>query len=285
MQDFGVLLVDKPVGITSFDVIRKLRKITGIKKIGHTGTLDPFATGLLPICIGKATRIAKKLSASDKEYTVTMQFGIKTDTGDTEGKNIEQQETPEFPKEIIDNIISEILVIEHQTPPHYSAVKVNGKRAYELARENKEISLQPRPIKIYEFELISYDHPMLKYRTIVSKGTYIRVLSETIAEKLGTIGSTIELRRSKIGNLDVKNSIRLEDITEQNWQQNMLSLPEIFQDFPKIEINEILTFKNGGFIEIKADDRTEIMVLDKLGDCLGFAAIETGILKPKLVFI
>ena len=285
MQDFGVILVDKPVGITSFDVIRKLRKITNIKKIGHTGTLDPFASGLLPICIGKATRIAEKLSTSNKEYIVTMQFGIKTDTGDTEGKNIEQQKTDEFPQAHIDSIKPFILALKQQTPPPYSAIKVNGERAYVLARENREISLQPRPIQIYEFEVIGYDHPMLKYRTKVSKGTYIRVLSETIAKKLGTIGFTIELRRSKIGNLNIKKSIQLENITEQNWQQNMLSLPEIFPDFPKIEITDITTFKNGGFSEVDVDDITEIMVLDDKENCLGFASIETRILKPKLVFI
>ncbi|RLC53855.1 MAG: tRNA pseudouridine(55) synthase TruB [Candidatus Cloacimonadota bacterium] len=285
MQDFGVILVNKPAGITSFDVIRKLRKITGIKKIGHTGTLDPFATGLLPICIGKATRIAEKLSSSTKEYLVTMQFGMKTETGDTEGKIVEQQKISAFPKEKIEEIIPEILELEEQIPPNYSAVRVNGKRAYELARKNKEIILQPRPVKIIEFEIIKYDHPELTYRTVVTKGTYIRVLSETIAEILGTIGTTIELQRSRINHLDLNMAINLDNITKQNWQNKLIPLPEIFPDFPKKEIADVSIFKNGGFIEIEAEDCGEIMVLSEDGKCLGFARLEAGILKPKLVFI
>ncbi|OPX26794.1 MAG: tRNA pseudouridine(55) synthase TruB, partial [Candidatus Cloacimonas sp. 4484_143] len=270
MQDFGVILVNKPAGITSFDVIRKLRKITGIKKIGHTGTLDPFATGLLPICIGKATRIAEKLSSSTKEYLVTMQFGMKTETGDTEGKIVEQQKISAFPKEKIEEIIPEILELEEQIPPNYSAVRVNGKRAYELARKNKEIILQPRPVKIIEFEIIKYDHPELTYRTVVTKGTYIRVLSETIAEILGTIGTTIELQRSRINHLDLNMAINLDNITKQNWQNKLIPLPEIFPDFPKKEIADVSIFKNGGFIEIEAEDCGEIMVLSEDGKCLGF---------------
>jgi len=285
MQDFGVILVNKPAGITSFDVIRKLRKITGIKKIGHTGTLDPFATGLLPICIGKATRIAEKLSSSTKEYLVTMQFGIKTETGDTEGKIIKQQNSSAFSKENLEEMIPEILEIEEQTPPKYSAVRVNGKRAYELARKNKEIILQPRPIKITEFEIIKYDHPKLIYRTVVSKGTYIRVLSETIAEILGTIGTTIELQRSRINHLDLNMAINLDNINKQNWQNKLIPLPEIFPDFPKKEIADVNIFRNGGFIEVDVENCTEIMVLSEDGSCLGFAEIEAGILKPRLVFI
>jgi len=285
MQDFGVILVNKPAGITSFDVIRKLRKITGIKKIGHTGTLDPFATGLLPICIGKATRIAEKLSSSTKEYLVTMQFGIKTETSDTEGKIIKQQNSSAFSKENLEEMIPEILEIEEQTPPKYSAVRVNGKRAYELARKNKEIILQPRPIKITEFEIIKYDHPKLIYRTVVSKGTYIRVLSETIAEILGTIGTTIELQRSRINHLDLNMAINLDNINKQNWKNKLIPLPEIFPNFPKKEIVDVNIFRNGGFIEVDVENCTEIMVLSEDGSCLGFAEIEAGILKPRLVFI
>jgi tRNA pseudouridine55 synthase len=285
MQDFGVILVNKPAGLTSFDVIRKLRKITGIKKIGHTGTLDPFATGLLPLCIGKATRIAEKLSSSSKEYLVTMQFGFKTDTGDTEGEIISQLEVSEFSIGKIENVIPEILKLKEQIPPKYSAVRVNGKHAYELARKNKEVLLQPRPIKILNFDIIKYDHPKLIYRTVVSKGTYIRVLSETIAEMIGTIGTTIELQRSRINHLDLNMSTNLDDITEQNWRNKLIPLTEILPDFPKKEIADESIFKNGGFIEVNSEDCTEIMVLSKEGQCLGFAKIEAGFLKPKLVFI
>lgn len=285
MQNFGVILVDKPVGITSFDVIRKLRKITGIKKIGHTGTLDPFASGLLPICIGKATRLAEKLTFSSKEYIVTMQFGRKTETGDTEGEVVDEADTAIFTLNLLNETVSKILKLETQTPPKYSAIRINGRRAYELARKNKEVKLQPRPINIHEFEILGYHHPKLKYRTIVSKGTYIRVLSETIAELLGTIGTTIELRRSKIGEMSIQQSIPLDEITETNWQQNMLSLPQVFPDFPKAVVNDLATFKNGGFVEIIQDDLAEVMAVDSEGNCVGMAYIKDGLLKPKLVFI
>jgi len=285
MTDFGVILVDKPAGITSFAVIRLLRKITGIKKIGHTGTLDPFASGLLPICLGKATRIASKLTSSSKEYLVKMQLGIKTETGDTEGKIQEKQDISVIPRKQIDEIIPQILKISRQIPPKFSAIKIDGKRAYKLARENKEMVLKPRSVQIIDFEIIAYEYPILTYRTNVSKGTYIRVLSETIAEMLGTIGTTIELRRTRIGFLDVAGSTKLDSITQENWQKILKPLPEIFPDITKKEIADVTTFRNGGFLEVEDEDCTEIMIMSEDGKCLGLARIEGGLLKPKMVFI
>ena len=285
MTDFGVILVDKPAGITSFAVIRLLRKITGIKKIGHTGTLDPFASGLLPICLGKATRIASKLTSSSKEYLVKMQLGIKTETGDTEGKIQEKQDISVIPRKQIDEIIPQILKISRQIPPKFSAIKIDGKRAYKLARENKEMVLKPRSVQIIDFEIIAYEYPILTYRTNVSKGTYIRVLSETIAEMLGTIGTTIELRRTRIGFLDVAGSTKLDSITQENWQKILKPLPEIFPDITKKEIADVTTFRNGGFLSVEDEDCTEIMIMSEDGKCLGLARIEGGLLKPKMVFI
>lgn len=287
MSDFGIILINKPVGITSFDVVKRIRKITKIKKIGHTGTLDPFASGLLPICIGKATRLAEKLSAKNKEYLVTMKLGIRTDTGDITGKIVEELELPEIKLETIKKIIPDILNISKQIPHKFSAVKVNGKRAYELARANREFKLETRPIKIHSFEIVNFSLPEITYRTEVSKGTYIRSLSETIAEKLGIIATSITLCRTKIGELKNQDAVELEKLTEENWKISLRSLPEILTDFQKYYLNseEIVDFKNGRQFKVDFEDTDEIMILDMNEKCVGFAGIEQSIIKPRIVLI
>ena len=287
MSDFGVLLIDKPTGITSFDVIKQLRKITDIRKIGHTGTLDPFASGLLPVCVGKATKITKFLSDKEKEYLVKIRLGKRTDTGDIDGKLVAEMDVPDLNRRKITGIIPEMLALKEQTPPRFSAVKINGKRAYELARQNKEIDLKSRPIKIFSFEISKIELPDIFYKTKVSKGTYIRVLSEIFAEKLGTIATTIELRRTKIGTLKIEDAICLEKITSGNWFEFLKPLPEVLSCFPKVELDlsKILDFKNGKFITYQKDDEKDVMVIDENQKCLGFADIIDGNLKPKIVMI
>jgi tRNA pseudouridine55 synthase len=287
MSVYGIILVDKSIGITSFDVIRKIRKITGIKKIGHTGTLDPFASGLLPVCIGKATRISSKLSGREKEYVVTMQFGIRTDTGDNTGSIIETKAIPKLTLAKIEKIIPQILAINEQVPHKFSAVKVNGKKAYELARANKQVELKPRPVKILFFEISELEFPYLTYKTKVSKGTYIRSLSETIAEKLNTIATTVELRRTEIGDIKIESAVNLNEINSTNWQDHMIPLNQFFRDMQKLVITEteFNHFQNGRSFEVDTEDVEEIMILDNKERCLGFASIDGNLLKPRIVFI
>ena len=287
MSDFGVILIDKPPNITSFDVVRKLRKITGVRKIGHTGTLDPFATGLLQLCIGKATRVVAKLTENDKTYLATCQFGIKTDTGDMTGEIIKQEEPPKITEEELNNIVPEILKITSQIPHKFSAVKVNGKRAYDLARQKKEVVLQSRPIKILGFSIENFENNQITYKAQVSKGTYIRVLSETIAEKLGTIGTTISLLRTKIGEIDLNSAVKLEDINSSNWEEYLVPLTQIFSSLKKIHIEpeQRELFRNGGNVNISLNDEEEVIVLDNANECVGFGYIKEGSLKPKIVFI
>ena len=282
MAEIGILLIDKPVGISSFDVIRKLRQITKIRKKGHTGTLDPFASGLLPICVGKATRIADKLSGNKKEYLVKMQFGIKTDSGDITGKVIDSQ--AEHKIENPANIVKQILAIKEQTPPIFSAIKIDGKRAYEYARKGENIKLKPRQIKIHDFEIIEYSSSFLIYKTTVSKGTYIRVLSETIAALLGTIATTVELKRTKIGKINLKNSIKLAQLNPLNWQDNLFDVTEILTDFPKVSIDKVDDFVNGTRAFIEHDNITEIMVICE-NKFVGFAKIENKYLCPTKVMV
>ncbi len=287
MSDFGVILIDKPSDITSFDVVRKLRKITGIRKIGHTGTLDPFATGLLQLCIGKATRVVSKLTENDKTYLATCQLGILTDTGDFTGETIKQEKPPQITEEELNNLIPEILKITSQIPHKFSAVKIEGKRAYELARQKKEVNLQSRPIKILEFSIENFKDNKLIYKAHVSKGTYIRVLSETIAEKLGTIGTTITLRRTRIGKIDLNSAVKLDDLDSSNWKEHLIPLTQIFTSLKKIHLDpeQREHFRNGNNVKIIQNDEDEVIVLDNAGECIGFGYIKEGSLKPKIVFI
>lgn len=284
MQSSGILLINKPIGLTSFDVIRRLRKITKIRKIGHTGTLDPFAEGLLPVCVGKATRVAGKISNNNKQYLVKMKLGEKTDSGDNTGQLIEKAQVPRLEFSQIKNIVPEILKINKQIPPIHSAKKINGKRAYEYARKNQRIDLKPKDIEILDFTFINYDTPFLIYRATVSKGTYIRVLSETIAEILGTIGFTDQLQRTKVGKLLIEDSVDLNKLSEDNWKQSLFDVSKILKDFPKISLNSLDYFTNGRKISVEHEDISDIMVMYN-NRCVGFAKIKNNTLYPKKVMI
>jgi len=287
MSEFGVILIDKPPNITSFDVVRKLRKITGIRKIGHSGTLDPFATGLMQLCIGKATRVVSKLTNEDKTYLATCQLGIKTDTGDLTGEIIKQETPLSITENKLNEIIPEILKITSQIPHKFSAVKIDGKRAYELARQKQDVKLKSREVRIVEFRIKNHNKKNITYEARVSKGTYIRVLSETIAEKLGTIGTTATLRRTRIGEIDLKQAVKLEDLSKNNWKNHLIPLTQIFSSFTKVKLesDQKELFRNGGILPLTRNNEDEVIVLDKAGDCIGFGFIKDGFLKPKIVLI
>jgi len=209
----GYLLIDKPVGWTSFDVVKKVRNTLKVKKVGHTGTLDPFATGLLIILVGSATKQAQTLTDMDKVYIANGMFGTATDTGDITGKVINTDTSANISREDIFAKSDDILNIHIQTPPNYSAIKINGRPAYELARKQIEVQLPPRNIKIYSFELLNFNFPYFTYKVHVSKGTYIRTLTEQIAALFGTVATTVELQRVKIGNFDLKDAITIDDVS------------------------------------------------------------------------
>lgn len=213
-----IILIDKPAEISSFGVVAKIRgklkqEFNHKVKVGHTGTLDPFATGLLILLTGKMTKKSNEFLKLDKIYEATLKLGYTSTTGDPEGEITESLATnpKKYPpqlediKSALDSFIGEI----EQTPPKFSAIKINGRRAYKLARENKEFEIPSRKVKIYNIELLSYDYPELKIRTHVSSGTYIRTLAEDIGKKLGTGAYLIALRRTKIGTYDIENAKKL----------------------------------------------------------------------------
>lgn len=213
-MDFDrIILVDKPPSVSSFGVVarvrRQLSQAAGHKiKVGHTGTLDPFATGLMILVSGKRTREAEKFSKLDKVYEATIQLGATSTTGDPEGEitQILLQSTPS--QALVEKALQKFVGEITQTPPIYSAIKIDGQRAYKLAREGREVKMPPRKVTVYALELVSYQWPKLKIRAHVSSGTYIRTLAEDIGKVLDTGAYCTELRRTQIGNYDVKDAER-----------------------------------------------------------------------------
>ncbi len=232
----GIINVYKEAGYTSFDVVAKLRGILHVKKIGHTGTLDPDATGVLPICIGKATKVCDLLTNKDKSYTTTLLIGKSTDTYDISGTVTNESEVNVTENEVI-NVINSFLGEIEQIPPMYSAIKVNGKKLYELARQGKVIDRQARKVTIYNIEVIDISLPRIIMRIDCSKGTYIRSLCNDIGEKLGCFGCMESLVRNKVGDFDIENAIKIEEIekiyNENNIDKVLLPVDYVFSSYPK----------------------------------------------------
>lgn len=243
----GILIINKEKDMTSRDVVNILTKIFKTKKIGHTGTLDPIATGVLVVCLGKATKLCDLLTSKYKEYIATIKLGIKTDTLDITGNIIEKKDFNITEPQIIE-VLNSFKGKSIQTTPIYSAVKVNGKKLYEYAREGKEVELPKREIDITEIELLSFENDEITFKTTVSKGTYIRALIDDICLKLNTIGTMSSLIRTKQGQFAIENSYLLEDVKNNKYQ--ILSVEEVLNDFEKINIddNTYEKVKNGAII-------------------------------------
>jgi len=217
----GILLVNKPKDYTSRDVVNKLTKIFNTKKIGHTGTLDPIAEGVLVITIGKCTKLCDLLTSSYKEYIATIKLGIKTDTLDITGNILEQKDfkiTEDQVKEVLNSFKGKSI----QEVPIYSAIKVNGKKLYEYAREGKSIELPKREIDIKSIELLEYKNDEITFKTTVSKGTYIRSLINDICIKLNTVGTMSNLVRTKQGKFNIEDSYTLEQIENNNYKWRII---------------------------------------------------------------
>lgn len=210
----GVLVVNKPQGYTSRDVVNKLNHIFHTKKIGHTGTLDPLATGVLVIAVGTYTKLVNELTSLDKEYIAEIKLGIKTDAGDITGNILKEDNNVNITKEDVLNVFNSFPKEYEQTVPKYSAVKINGKKLYEYARENISIALPKRLVNIYSLELLEFNSDSIKFKTKVSKGTYIRSLIEDICDRLGVLGTMNSLVRTKQGRFNIEDSIDLEEIHE-----------------------------------------------------------------------
>ena len=292
----GIILINKQKSCTSHDVVNKIKHLFN-EKVGHTGTLDPNATGLLPILIGQGTKLSYYLINHDKEYEVTLQLGIKTDTADGEGKVLEEQNVDKevLEEENVANVLESFIGKQLQTPPIYSAIKLNGKKLYEYARKNIQVDVKPREIEVYDISLTHMDAEKKELQFIVkcSKGTYIRSLCEDIAKKMGTIGYMKELNRTKVGIFDIRNSIKIEELednkdNENYLKQHIISIEDLFielyGDENKVMLSErkIELFLNGvKLTQALADGLYRIY--DEKGTFIGIGSIKDRLLKREIV--
>ena len=252
----GLLIFDKEQGITSHDLVYKVRRKLGIKKVGHTGTLDPMATGVLVISIGKATKTSEYIISSDKEYEARIKFGVLTDSYDITGEILKEEKVTFTQDEII-NALKHFTGKMTQKPPIYSALKVKGKKLYEYAREGKDVEIKKRNIEIYKNELLEFNgSDEFFIRVKVSKGTYIRSLANDIGEFLGTYGTLTELRRTRTGDFKIEDSIKTSSFQEMSLdeiKEKILPMDMALSNFKKIEIDRSFCkeFLNGQFYKVK----------------------------------
>ena len=233
----GILNIFKPKGMSSFDVVRVVKKVAKTGKVGHTGTLDPEATGVLPVCIGRATKIIDYIMDSEKVYEVTFKLGIRTTTYDLEGEILEEKDTSNLRNEDILDVIREFIGEYSQVPPMYSDLKQNGVRLYELARKGIEVEREGRLIKIYNIEDIKINNPYVSMKVTCSKGTYIRSLCYDIGEKLGVFGTMTELNRSKTSVFSQEKSININDLTEGNIGNYIVTMEEALSKYEAITVH------------------------------------------------
>lgn len=280
----GILVVNKPAGYTSHDIVSKIRKELNMKKVGHTGTLDPLATGVLPILLGNGTKLSKYLINHDKEYIATIKLGEKTDTGDIEGKVIERKELVSFSEKQLLQVLEGFKGKQKQFPPMYSAIKINGKKLYEYARNGESVEVQPREIEIYGIELLSFNSREITIKIACSKGTYIRTLCEDISEKLDNLGTMLALQRTKVGEFEIEKAITLEELQNVSIVQNYLITPEkLFMDKPEIELNnnELKNFLNG--VKLKNLNENGLYRIYAEHRFIGIGEISNNMLKREYV--
>lgn len=278
----GIIVIDKPIGITSFDVIRVLRRNLKERRIGHTGTLDPLATGILVICVGKATKLAQDIEGYEKEYVADLELGFKTDTYDTEGKVLDRVDKFNISCENFEKILETFKGDIKQIPPMYSAIKVDGKKLYELAREGVEIERKARDITIKNIKTLFFDGVKAKIDCTVSKGTYIRSLIYDLGEKLGTFATMTGLRRTRVGDENLTRAFTLETIEKMVSEEDfsfLISIEDYFK-FPKIDIedeNDLKLFVNGQRCKKRIDDG-KYRVYSK-NNFIGLGEVTKGLLK------
>ena len=281
----GLLIINKPKEYTSHDIVNIVRKKLNTKKVGHTGTLDPNATGVLPILIGQATKISKYLVEHKKTYIATLKLGEQRDTGDSEGNIVEQDLNLKiFDIKQIEQTLSNFLGKQQQIPPMYSAIKVKGKKLYEYARNGQEIEIKPRDIEVYNISLKNYNQKdEIEFEVECSKGTYIRTLCEDIAKKLGTIGYMKELQRTKINEFEIQNAVSLDDLDNVNPQDKLISIEKIFKDKPEIKLNErkLELFLNG--VQLTYDLEDELYRVYSSNKFIGLGIVKNKLLKRDIV--
>ena len=293
----GVLLLNKPAGLSSNQALQRVKRLLNAKKAGHTGSLDPAATGMLPLCFGEATKVCAFLLNADKTYRVSAKLGVATDTGDAEGNETGQEPVPELSREDWDGILQSFMGASMQVPPMYSALKKDGKRLYELARKGQSVEREPRPIRIDEIELLEFAGTRLVFRVRCSKGTYIRSLVEDIAAKAGTVAHTARLHREAVGGFDASTMLDMtaaEALVEEGGdglRERLLPPDVALAEFPAIGVDSagVEAFRMGKTVAIaKSQEQGLARVYgpDGEADFLGVGELAAnGTVAPKRVFM
>lgn len=276
----GIVIVDKPQGWTSQDVTARLRRVFSTRRIGHGGTLDPMATGVLPVFVGRATRAVEFFEHAEKTYEATLRLGMKTDTQDITGTVLEERPVTVTEQDIL-NVLPAFRGEILQIPPMYSALKVNGQKLYDLARKGKEVERQPRPITIHELELLHFDGQDARIRVRCSKGTYIRTLCEDMGEKLGCLGCMAALRRTRAGEYTIEKAVPLQTLLDaENPEQYLLSMDSPFLGYPAVTLseNQEKRCRNGNAFTLRVPDGT-YRAYGKNGEFLMLARVENGVMS------
>lgn len=288
----GILIINKEKGCTSHDIVYKVKKIFN-EKVGHTGTLDPLAEGVLPILIGKGTLCSKYLINHDKKYVVNLALGQKTETADLEGKIIEEKKIPDksLTQSKIEKVLKSFIGKQQQMPPIYSAIKVNGKKLYEYARKGQNVEIKPREIEIYDIKLMNIDaqKKQIQYEVFCGKGTYIRSLCEDIAEKLETVGYMESLKRIQVGDFKIEESSKIQELEENKedtkyLESKIISVEEIFKNKEKIKLDDkkMQLFLNG--VKITQNQENDIYrIYDKNEKFIGIGIVQDKLLKRDII--
>jgi len=292
----GALVVDKPVGMTSHDVVQAIRNGTGLRRAGHTGTLDPRASGVLVILVGPAVRLSEYVSASDKRYQAIIRLGGSTDTFDAEGKVTLSKDPLNITEEQFETALKTFIGEIEQTPPPYSAVKVQGRKAYEMARQGEEVDLAPRKITVHHLEVLEWAPPEVVIDVHCSSGTYVRSLANDLGVMLGCGAYLVGLRRTKSGRFSLRDSVPLrklqEAFTAGNWYQYLIPAAEALGDWPAVELNpdEVEGVRHGHRVKVVGDPtETKVRGVSTQGELVALMEIvinEDGSREwqPKKVF-
>lgn len=289
----GIIIINKPQGFTSQDVVSKTKKILNVKKAGHTGTLDPMATGVLPVLLGNYTKLSKYLIEHDKTYIAKIKLGERRSTGDQEGEVVETKPVNKelIEKENIENVLKTFLGKQMQTPPIYSAIKVDGKKLYEYARKGIEVKIDPREIEVYKLDLLNIDleNDEIEISVSCSKGTYIRVLCEDISKRLDTVGYMKSLNRIIVDKFKIEDAIDFETLEKNKdnkdfLEKNIITMENVFESLPKLTLNsrKLELFLNGVLLTFKYPDGV-YNIYNESNEYIGTGIIKNELLKRDII--
>ena len=289
----GIIIINKPQGFTSQDVVSKTKKILNVKKAGHTGTLDPMATGVLPVLLGNYTKLSKYLIEHDKTYIAKIKLGERRSTGDQEGEIVETKSVNKelIEKENIENVLKTFLGKQMQTPPIYSAIKVDGKKLYEYARKGIEVKIDPREIEVYKLDLLNIDleNDEIEISVSCSKGTYIRVLCEDISKRLDTVGYMKSLNRIIVDKFKIEDAIDFETLEKNKdnkdfLEKNIITMENVFESLPKLTLNsrKLELFLNGVLLTFKYPDGV-YNIYNESNEYIGTGIIKNELLKRDII--